>query len=188
MLQAEMSLFKNKELSSFTNRMLNSFLNVMVVDRTSGDVARWKTLRDKGWVGMTESERKEWLGEINARPTATRGMFTHNDLNRIETAIELLSLRLNRLGYMDSTVEVKRDWSYKDDIWIDDMGRILNNVQMLRQSITVYPTTPKVPTINRKLDYTVVNDIEQILIDLDDIISKYIQSRHYVGETYCGEV
>lgn len=188
MLQAELGLYTNEQLSMYTNAMLESFLLVLVTDRTSMDVSRWKTLRDKGWVGMTESERKEWLGEIQTTPTATKGMYTHNDLNRIETAIELLSLRMYTLGYIDSLLEVKKDWSYQDDIWRDDMVRILGNVSTLRNSVVVYPTTPMTPNINRKLDYVMANEIEQILIDIDDIISKRIQSRHHVGEIYSGEV
>lgn len=188
MLQAELGLYTNEQLGRYTNAMLESFLLVLVTDRTSEDVFRWKTLRDKGWGGMTESERKEWLGEIQTTPAATKGMYTHNDLNRIETAIELLSLRMYTLGYIDSMLEVKKDWTYRDNIWRGDIVRIFGNIATLRNNITVYPTTPMAPTINRKLDYVTANEIEQILIDIDDIISKRIQSRHHVGEIYSGEV
>ena len=91
-----------------------------ITNRTYEDVKRWKTLRDKGWLRMTEEERKEWLGEIETTPAATRGMYTHIDMNRVEKAVEAISLLFRESGY-GTQLNVKTDWTYQDTVTKNDM-------------------------------------------------------------------
>lgn len=160
----------------------------LITDRTAWDVERWKVLRDKGWDRMSESERQEWLGEITPVPSAAKGMYTHNDLNRVESAVEVLSTRLVELGYMNEPLTVKTDWEYTDEINRDDMVRYYGNVEALRCKSTLYQNTPVTPTINQKLNHERANNIEKILIDIDDITTKIPKSWYYVGEIISGEV
>ncbi len=39
----------------------------LITDRTGQDVSRWRELHDKGWLGMTEAEQSEWMGEMKGR-------------------------------------------------------------------------------------------------------------------------
>ena len=68
------------------------------------------------------------------------------------------------------------------------MRRYLEDVQALRDVQIVFPTTPEVPADMDGLTYTEANNIEQILKDVDQIISMMLLSFWYSGEIFCGEV
>ena len=160
----------------------------LITDRTAHDVERWKVLRDKGWDGMTESEKKEWMGEITPTPSAAKGMYTHKDLNRVESAVKVLSERLTNLGYMNELIEVKTDWSYEDEVTRGVMERYYYNVAAIRKHSTLYSDTPEAPTIDQNLNYERANNIERILADIDEISTLIPKSWYYVGEVMSGEV
>lgn len=160
----------------------------LITNRTFRDVERWKSLRDKGWAGMSESERKEWLGEITPTPSATRGMYTHNDLNRVGRAVETLLARIRQAGYKVPNLVIKTDWTYQDTISVSDMEQYFYNISVLRESITVYPYTPQAPTVDKKLDYKLANDLEQILVDVDECSRSLLQAWYYSGDLMLGEV
>lgn len=159
-----------------------------IIDRTVDDVRRWKTLRDKGWLRMTKEERKEWLGEIETTPAATKGMYTHNDLNRVEKAVEAISLRFKESGYDVPELNTKTNWTYHDTVTKTDMERYLHNISVLREFFMVFSDTPTVPNINARLNYELANDIEKILKDIYNIADSLIRSGYYVGEIISGEV
>lgn len=160
----------------------------MITDRTSRDVERWKSLRDKGWQRMTETERKEWLGEIVPTPAASKGMYTHNDLNRVERAVETIANRFRVYGYDVSSIVVKTNWTYRDVFTREDMERYLFNVSELRGYMKVYQDTPEVPKIDKKFNYELANDIEKILVDVDGLFTNLTKSWYYSGELFAGEV
>ena len=153
----------------------------MITDRTKQDVARWQELHDKGWAAMTAAERTEWNGEM-------KGRYTFTDMNRVENAVEALSARFVEKGYMDTPLTVKTDWDVSSVPTLADMTRYLGNIATLRGLLTVYPTTPVAPVANQKFDYERANDIEQILIDIDKILTAIPQSWFYAGEIMSGEV
>ena len=153
----------------------------MITDRTKQDVTRWRELHDKGWAAMTAAERQEWSGEMKGRYTAT-------DMNRVESAVESLSARCVEMGYLSAPLTVKTNW----DMWSvptrEDMIRYLGNVETLRNVVTLYATTPNAPTIHQKFNYERANDIEQILLDVDEMLTSIPQSWFYAGEIHSGEV
>lgn len=159
-----------------------------ITNRTIDDVKRWKTLRDKGWHRMTDGERREWMGEIETTPAATRGMYTHNDLNRMEKAIEAISLRFKEAGYDTPELNTKTDWTYRDTVTKTDMERCLQNVLTLRDFFIIFPDTPNVPSIDVRLNYELANDIEKILKDVYSIADGIVRARYYAGEIVSGEV
>lgn len=158
-----------------------SLAETLITDRTEHDVARWRELHDKGWAAMTTSERSEWMGEM-------KGRYSFTDMNRVEGAVETLSARFINDGYLTTPLSVKTDWNRWSVPTKTDMERYLGNVETLRGLITVYPSTPATPTINQRMNYKRANDIEKILVDLDDILTKIPNSRFYAGEIYSGEV
>lgn len=153
----------------------------LITDRTSDDVARWKELHDKGWLGMTESEQIEWMGEM-------KGRYSHTDMNRVENAVKAVSSHFVENGYLTTPLSVKTDWNSLSIPTRADMERYLGNVATLRGLVPVYPTTPAAPTVNQRFNYERANDIEKILLDLNDIIIKIPQSWNRAGELYSGEV
>lgn len=159
-----------------------------ITDRNIYDVNRWKLLREKGWSYMTEEERKEWLGEIETTPAATKGMYTHNDLNRVEKAVALTLLRFKDAGFEPPEMDIKTDWEYRDKVSKVDMERYLNNISILREFLMVFPDTPNVPSIDARLDYKQANNIEKILKDVYSVADGIVRSRYYAGEIMSGEV
>ena len=155
-------------------------LQYLITDRTSDDVTRWKTLRDKGWAAMTDEEKAEWQ-------TSLKGAYNYVDMNRVEGAVQYIAERMTALGYVISP-DTHLVWSMEDFPTKADMDRYFGNVAALREMIAVYETTPKAPTTAKKFDYRAANDIEQILLDVDGLLTKLTQSWHYVGEVIAGEV
>jgi hypothetical protein len=153
----------------------------VITDRTEQDVARWKELRDKGWAGMTDAERSEW-------GRGMKGCYSYKDMNRVESAVETLSNKLVTLGYLKAPLSVYTTWSRGHIPFENDMTRYFGNIATLRKSLPVYHTTPEAPTIDQPFNYERANDIEKILVDLEEIITKLSQSVIYAGEKMSGEV
>lgn len=189
MLNSQLHNYTNQQLSRYTNRQL-SLLNTLgyVYDRTYQDVERWRELRDKGWDNMTEVERQEWLGEIVPTPAASKGMYTHNDLNRVEKAVDDIAFYLRDMGYAVPNMTLKLDWTYQDVVTKSDMDRYFSNIETLRNIVGVPPTTPKTPTTNEKFDFRKANDVEKILDDILVTMNKLTESWYYSGELRLGEV
>ena len=152
----------------------------LITDRTAQDVERWRYLHTKGWDAMSEAEREEWQ-------TSLKGAYNYTDMNRVESAVQFIADRFLDLGYYVAP-EVKMIWSVSDHPTKADMDRYFANIALLRSILTVLPTTPKAPTTEKKLDYQVANDIEQILTDVDRLISSVKQGWYYAGDVFTGEI
>ena len=153
----------------------------LVTDRTQADVDRWNELRSKGWVNMSGIERIEWSAGM-------KGCYSHIDMNRVESVVEVLSARFVEEGYLTTPLTVKTDWNAFSVPTRADMVRYLGNVAVLRGLVPGYFTTPDAPTIEQPFTFEQANDIEQILIDLDEISTALSQSWFYAGEIRSGEV
>lgn len=153
----------------------------LVTDRTLADVERWRELHDKGLSAMTETEKLEWFGFM-------KGRYTYEDMNRVESAVAALYERLRKLGYIHSTLEIKTNWTHRDEVKIKDIERYLGNVKVLRNSVRVFPNTPIPPDISVRLNYILANNIEKILTDVDTVTINFQQSQFYVGDLISGEV
>lgn len=189
MINGMLSNYTNEQLSRFTNYQLSILSSLeYVTDRKEVDVLRWEYLRAKGWSKMTDTERMEWLGDLIIEPTATKGMYTYKDLNRVESAIEHLIKAFKEYGYKVPDMVIKTDWTYKDAFWKPEMIRYYTNIETLRGLIHTYPDTPKAPMIGEKMTYQLANDIEKILIDLDNILGSIKRGWRYVGDFIVGEV
>lgn len=159
-----------------------------ITNRTAADVERWRYLKDKGWLGMTDTERKEWTGEIDLEPSAVRGMYTHNDLNRVESGVKNIICKLEGMGYTVPEVITKTDWSYRDSFWETDMTRYYNNIKTVRGMIAVSADTPKAPKIGEVLDFQLANDIEKILTSVEKSLCSLSKNVYYSGDLMAGEV
>ena len=152
----------------------------LITDRTERDVERWRHLHSIGFDFLTEEEKAEWKAGM-------KGAYNYTDLNRVESAVIFIANRLTESGYPVSPV-VKPSWSVKDHPTKADMDRYMGNIALLRSILPLYPTTPKAPTTNKKMDYLVANDIEKILSDVDRQLSAINQSWYYAGDVFTGEV
>ena len=187
---ASLAVYTHEELGRYTHEQISrgALKPSFITDRTSGDVDRWRLLRDKGWLGMTEEERLEWLGETSVIPAAYRGMYTHNDMNRVENAVKIIVGIFEEAGYDVPILDTKTDWTHADVVTREDIERYYSNVAILRDFMAVYPDTPKAPTIKDRLNYLVANDIEKILMDVHGVANNISKSWYYAGDVCSGEV
>jgi hypothetical protein len=155
-------------------------INALVTDRTAADLARWLELRNKGYAKMTEAERAEWGAGM-------KGAYNASDLNRVGEAMNYIRDRLVAAHYSCEVVS-KTDWTAADIPTAADLTAYLDKVACIREALAQFATTPATPTYTGGLDYQEANDIEQILIDIDKLVSNMLAARNFCGELYSGEV
>ncbi|WP_050697625.1 hypothetical protein [Anaeromassilibacillus senegalensis] len=157
-----------------------AIIDELVTDRTEGDIERWRLLHGKSFSAMTAAERTEWIAGM-------KGAYNAVDLNRVGQAMQYIAGRLHGYGY---AVEVapKTDWVVTDIPSKDQLDRYAHDIAALRQAVAVYASTPGAPADMEKLTYQEANDIEKILVDLDEIITKIAAAWYYSGDFYAGEV
>ena len=117
----------------------------------------------------------------------SKGTYNASDMNRVGAAMNYVAARLREQGY-DPHISPKTDW--KDDDWVDpsDEAVYLGDLAELRKQFTLYETTPEVPPDLEKLNYIEANSIEQILVDIDTLLTNIAAGWLYSGEIYSGEV
>lgn len=152
----------------------------LVTDRTQFDVDRAKALAKKGWANMTPEERSEWEGGL-------KGAYNATDLNRVQSAVRYLADRLSDAGYRLELSETKT-WSVKDAPTQTDLANYLADVKAIRGAFALLQTTPPAPDTMIGLNYIKANNIEQILLDVDGLLSNIIANYVYSGDIYGGEL
>lgn len=155
-------------------------LEHLITDRTSQDVDRVKILAEKAWQDMTAEERAEWLSSM-------RGSYNYTDLNRVEDAVAYVARRLGEFGYLPYQ-PITRSWSAKDIPTESDLSVYFNNVALLRRSIAVWASTPKAPDSINGFGANEANDLEQILVDVDLVLTRISQAWFYSSDLYSAEV
>jgi hypothetical protein len=116
-----------------------------------------------------------------------KGFYNASDLNRVGAAVEYIAGRFTALGY-DCPVTVKKDWLTGDAPTTSQLATYRQNIVTLRGQIAVMQSTPEAPASMAGLNYVKANNIEQILLDLDALITNITKSWCFSGEVYAGEV
>ena len=116
-----------------------------------------------------------------------KGFYNASDLNRVGAAVEYIAGRFAALGY-DCPVTVKKDWLTSDAPTASQLETYRQNIVTLRALIAVMASTPEAPASMAGLNYVKANNIEQILLDLDALITNITKSWYFAGEVYAGEV
>lgn len=142
-----------------------SVIDTLVTDRTEADVSRYSELRDKGWAEMTAAERAEWQSGM-------KGAYNpSSDMNRVASAMSYLSQRFASAGY-SVPVSSPTDWANGDTPRKDDLDTYLDDLRRIRAALAVMDTTPSAPGSMDYLTWAKANDIEKILVDVDDLLTK----------------
>ena len=155
-------------------------MDSLITDRASHDVDRVKILSAKAWQDMTTEERAEWLSPM-------KGSYNYTDLNRVESAVAFVAGRLQEFGYLSYIPEI-RIWSAEDVPTEADLFRYFGNVATLRSAIAVWESTPEAPGSIDGFGANKANALEQILVDVDLVLTRISQAWFYSGELYAGEV
>lgn len=157
-------------------------LSNLITDRTSEDVQRFLYLRDKGINNMTASELEEWNGGL-------KGAYNTADLNRVGAALNYVKDRLTAAGYLGGNeFYLRTDWDTSEIVTAKYFSEYLGAVRYVRDVMTQYSTTPPAPVDTGSLDYQGANDIEKILLDIDELITKMFAARYFCGELFSGEI
>lgn len=152
----------------------------LITDRTQSDVSYVARLAAKGWSGMTENERSQWLMGL-------KGAYNATDLNRVGNAVTYVAGRLEEAGYAPD-IDPKIDWTVSDIPTESQMETYLDNVRALRNAFTVPDSVPAVPADMEGLTYQEANDIERIILAIDALITNMMDAWFYSNEVFCGEV
>ena len=115
-----------------------------------------------------------------------KGFYNASDLNRVGAAVEYIAGRFTALGYR-CPVTVKKDWLTSDAPTASQLETYRQNIVTLRGQIVVMQSTPEAPASMAGLNYVKANNIEQILLDLDALITNITKSWCFSGELYAGE-
>ena len=129
--------------------------------------------------------------DVNARNA--KGIYTAEDLNRVNEAMRYVSNLLISMGYA-CPVTLKTDWTDANWGTPATMELYLRNLETIRAVLAMVETTPAVPEgvsdsgTGKKdgLTYTKANDIEQILADVYDTILLIKQQAVPCGAAECG--
>jgi hypothetical protein len=152
----------------------------LVTDRTQEDVNRVNVLAKKGWENMTQEERSAWSNGL-------KGAYNYTDLNRVQSAVRYLRDRLVAVGYSVELSDAKT-WTLEDTPTLSELEDYLEDVRAIRRVFTLFKTTPNVPVTMVGLTYVKANQIEQILLDVDVLLTNMIASYVYSGDIFGGEL
>ena len=160
---------------------MGNIIDRLITDRAPADVNRINSLREKWYTAtITKEEMMEWFTDL-------KGAYNASDLNRVGEAMEYISMRLVKAGY-GHAMNLKTDWQMSDAFTAENTKYYLESLYLLRKWFTTWETTPPTPDHIAGLTYQEANDIEKILIDIDELITKMQQNYIYSGELYAGEV
>lgn len=176
----ELTIVDSLGRTTLTSVTLYYGLLNLITDRTIEDVNRVKELSAKRWSAMTAAEKAEYLSDM-------KGAYNASDLNRVGAAVEYIANRLNDNGY---TVEVtaRQNWTREDSPTAEDMASYIADVVAIRSALAVKPTTPAAPDDAYDLTYIEANNIEQIMLDVDALITTMMLSFVYCGMPYAGQI
>ena len=110
------------------------------------------------------------------------------DMNRVAEAMEYVAERLRACG-CDVTVTPQR-FTREDFPSPAVFDHYLKQLRTLRDTLTLFITTPPVPGVSIDRPCMTVqeaNDIEKILLDIDRMLSNIAAAWFYSGEIYAGE-
>lgn len=159
----------------------------LITDRTQDDADRLMALLRKGSGQWSDAERAAFIQASN------KGAYNASDLNRVQDAMEYIADRLAQYGchvpeLPRPSVSGRDYWKISDTPTLEQLAQYRANVAAIRESISVLRSTPSVPADMEHLTPAQANHIEQILIDVDLLLTNMTQSWFYAGDLYAGEI
>ena len=138
---------------------------------------------------------KTYTGTLTAGQTIELTYSKDSSTDSNDDKCTMSALKVTRMETVTETIVTEtpdpRDpytW-YSDDIPLPVyMNLYISNLAELRKQFTLYETTPEVPPDLEKLNYIEANNIEQILVDIDALITNIEAGWFYSGEIYSWEV
>lgn len=143
-----------------------------ITDRTQSDVDRVKEITAKARTGTwTKTEQSEWLAGM-------KGALNYTDFNRIESGIQELG------SIVGASVSVRTDWTVDRYMKVSDATRWLSNINSIRAKCSGSSAIADTPESMNKLDFSTMNQIERILLDIETLAKTYVT---FSGEYMTGD-
>lgn len=181
--RVELEMVESSGITSTAAFTLYYGILQLITDRTQADVEEAKRLIEKLRKGetLTEAESAAYLAGM-------RGMYNASDMNRVGNAVQYIADRLTAERY-GVHVNPRIGWTMADLVRQADWNAYLDDVRHLRGILTLLPTTPEITdAMYDGIGYVEANHIEQILMDMDFMITRIILNYVYAGEVFSGEV
>lgn len=159
----------------------------LITDRTQADADRLLELLQKGCGQWSAAEQEAFA------QASDKGAYNAMDLNRVQAAMEYIAGRLAEYGCRvpdlpRPDVSGRDYWVLGDAPTAAQLEQYRANVADVRSAIPVLRITPDVPADMDGLTPNQANRIEQILIDVDGLLTNMAQSWLYAGDVDAGEV
>lgn len=149
----------------------------LIFDRTEADIEQARSI-------INEKIKKFLATTKEEESIVERGAFLPSTVQRIEDSEKELFVLLKDLAYYGEEPSTK-EWVLGDIFSEEDMSRIIENGELLRESFFTYSATPT--KASPKYDYKNLNKIEKLLYDLFSIV-EYIEENAKECDTfYSGE-
>lgn len=178
----------------------------LCTDRSQSDVDKLRSIRDKigkyGVESLTREESQLWFygegsvvytldreniefkdGTLKLAPVVIRGAYNTEDLERVDGAMGYLKEQFRGVGY---DVPIELPSVRNEPPRASDMARYLKNLKTLRGIFTLYPSTPPVPATMAALTWREANDIEQILLDIEPVLTAAARVFRHSGAAVSG--
>ena len=118
-----------------------------------------------------------------------KGRYEYSDLNRVEAAVQYLSLVAQTIVSVEPLV-TKTNWrqpsQFSEDTWVtqEQMDRYLRNVKSLCESVGI---DADLPDTMEYLTWQGSNQIERALQLVQEYVSRNYQGFQYSGDLFAGE-
>lgn len=183
-------------------------ISTLVTDRTASDVVRISELNKLGFGQLNSLEKAEWYGSeigylldatnsqlvdsngyvlmvVTKQGTGHKGAYNYADFNRVGEAIKFIANLYNQYGY-DVVVSPKTDFKIGEIPSVEQLQHYIDDIHRISTIVTLFESTPSIPTSIDNLTWKSANAIEQMLIDVNSILESMITTFVPCGEAICG--
>lgn len=153
--------------------------STLITDRSKADANALSSLLSTPIEEWTDEQRERfYAGEY-------KGGYSWVDLNRVSDCIEYLSEWLYSLG-ISAKINTMPIYSMDTKPTTDDFDKYLENIASVRSAIVVPSETPDAPETIDDLTLTAANNIEEILLAVEETITRMQTTFVACGPATCG--
>lgn len=148
----------------------------LITNRAQGDVTAARLLNRKKYADMTADEQNAF--------NAGLGAYRHTDLNRVGLACAEMYAALTDAGYATpGYTALKTDWTDSDRPTKAEFETYLATVASIKAAL---PAQTPIPSTMRRLTTDGANNIEKLLLEVEDILSRLFAIYIRSGTQYSG--
>ena len=149
----------------------------LITDRTAADATLKKELAAIGYDNMSAEQKALWDAGL-------KGSYNASDLNRVGAACAELYALLIGAGYaVNGYVALRTNWADTARPTPAELAQYIGTVAAIKSAL---PTSTLIPSTMRRLTVEGANNIERLLLEVEDILTRlksiYIKS----GVYHCG--